>query len=101
MFLIPHSLWRDASSSVQGDDAVRAALGPELLLVVIVAKLCPTLYDPMDCSLPGSSVRRISQARMLGWVACSFSRAKLMRKNGKSLPFLSRDPGRNCFSHPA
>ena len=35
MFLIPHSLWRDASRSVQEDDAVRAALGPELLIVVI------------------------------------------------------------------
>ena len=34
---------------------------------------CPTLYDPMDCSLPGSSVHGISQARVLEWVAISFS----------------------------
>ena len=39
-----------------------------------VAQLCPTLCDPMDCSLPGSSVHRIFQARVLEWVAISFSR---------------------------
>ena len=39
-----------------------------------VAQLCPTLCDPMDCSLPGSSVHRIFQARILEWVAISFSR---------------------------
>ena len=31
---------------------------------------CPTLCDPMDCSLPGSSVHGILQARILEWVAC-------------------------------
>ena len=39
----------------------------------LVAKSCPTLCDPMDCSLPGSSVCRISQARILYWVAISSS----------------------------
>ena len=34
-----------------------------------VAHSCPTLSDPMDCSLPGSSVHRIFQARVLEWVA--------------------------------
>ena len=38
------------------------------------AKLYPTLWDPMDCSPPGSSVHGISQARILQWVAISFSR---------------------------
>ena len=33
-----------------------------------VAQLCPTLSDPMDCSLPGSSNHGIFQARVLGWV---------------------------------
>ena len=37
-------------------------------------QLCPTLCDPMDCNLPGSSVHEIFQARMLEWVAISFSR---------------------------
>ena len=34
----------------------------------------PTLWDPMDCSLPGSSVHGILQARILEWFAISFSR---------------------------
>ena len=40
----------------------------------LVAQSCPTLCDPMDCSPPGSSVHGISQARILEWVAISFSR---------------------------
>ena len=39
-----------------------------------VAKLCLTLCDPMDCSLPGSSAHGILQARIPEWVAISFSR---------------------------
>ena len=39
----------------------------------LVTKPCPT-HDPMGCSLPGSSVHGISQARMLEWVAIPFSR---------------------------
>ena len=35
---------------------------------------CPTLWDPLDCSLPGFSVHRIFQARVLEWVAIAFSR---------------------------
>ena len=38
-----------------------------------VAQLCPTLCDPMDCSLPGSSIHGIFQARVLEWVAIAFS----------------------------
>ena len=36
-------------------------------------QLCPTLSNPMDCSLPGSSVHRIFQARVLEWGAIAFS----------------------------
>ena len=39
-----------------------------------VGQSCPTLCDPMDCSPPGSSAHRLSQARILKWVAISFSR---------------------------
>ena len=39
-----------------------------------VTQSCPTLWDPMDCSLPGSSVHRIFQAKVLEWVAISFPR---------------------------
>ena len=38
------------------------------------AQSCPTLFDPMDCSPPGSSIHRIFQARVLEWGAISFSR---------------------------
>ena len=37
-----------------------------------VAQSCPTLYDPMDRSLPGSPIHGILQARVLEWVAISF-----------------------------
>ena len=38
-----------------------------------VAQSYPTLSDPMDCSLPGSSIHRIFQARVLEWGAIAFS----------------------------
>ena len=38
-----------------------------------VSQSCPTLSDPMDYSLPGSSVHRICQARVLEWGAIAFS----------------------------
>ena len=41
---------------------------------VLVAQLCVTLWDPMDCNLPGSSVHGILQARILEWVAMPSSR---------------------------
>ena len=37
-----------------------------------VAQLCPTLRDPMDCSLPGSSIHRIFQARVLEFLSLDF-----------------------------
>ena len=41
---------------------------------MLVTKLCLTLYDPMDCSLPGSSVYGILQTRISEWVTIPFSR---------------------------
>ena len=46
---------------------------------------CPTLCDPIDGSLPGSSVPGILQARTLEWVAISFSNAWKWKVKGKSL----------------
>ena len=40
----------------------------------LVTKSCPTLWDPVDCSLPGSFLHGILQARILEWVPISFSR---------------------------
>ena len=39
-----------------------------------VIQSCPTLSDPVDCSLPGSCIHGILQARILEWVAISFSK---------------------------
>ena len=41
-----------------------------------VTQSCPTLCDPTDCNLPGSSVHGIFQAQILEWVAISFSKRK-------------------------
>ena len=41
-----------------------------------VAQLCPTLSDPMDYGLPGSSIHGIFQARVLEWGAIAFSNIK-------------------------
>ena len=51
----------------------------QIVVVVLVAKSCPTLHDPMDCSPPGSSVHGISRARILEWVAISWEQSSQMR----------------------
>ena len=48
-----------------------------------VTQLCPTLCDPMDCSLSGSSVHGIFQTRVLEWIAISCSRGSLRPRNQK------------------
>ena len=45
-----------------------------LLWTSEVAQSCLTLWDPMDCSLPGASIHGIFQERVMEWVAISFSR---------------------------
>ena len=45
-----------------------------------VAQSCPTLSDPMDCSLPGSSIHGIFQARVLEWGAIAFSKPYVLNK---------------------
>ena len=53
---------------------------------------CPTLCDPMECSPPGSSLHGILQARVLEWVAISFSRGSSRPKDRTQV---SRIPGRH------
>ena len=61
---------------------------------VLVAQLCPTLCDPMDCSPPGSSVHGILQARILEWIAIQGGRetAGAMLLWGKSVSIVLRSP---------
>ena len=55
-----------------------------------VAQSCPTLSDPMDCNLPGSSVHGVFQAKVLEWVAISFSSNA---GDPGSIPGSGRSPG--------
>ena len=56
---------------------------------VLVAQLCPTLCDPMDCSPPDSSVHGILQARILEWVAIPFSRGSSQPKDRTQVSCIS------------
>ena len=48
---------------------------------VLVAQSCPTLCDPLDCSLPGSSVHRIFQTNILEWIAIHFSTGSFLPRD--------------------
>ena len=56
-------------------------LGYHECVHVWVTQLCLTVCDPMDCSPPGSSVHGILQARVLEWIATSFSRGSSWSKD--------------------
>ena len=64
------------ASPNDADSSMASPTSPAALqkFLTLVAKSYLTLCDPMDCNLAGSSVYRISQARILEWVAISFSR---------------------------
>ena len=53
-------------------------------------KLCLTVCDPMDCSLPGSSVHGILQARILEWAAISFSRGSSQSRGWTDVSCIGR-----------
>ena len=53
-----------------------------LKVKVLVSQSCPTLCDPMGCSLPGSSVHGILQVRILEWVAILFSKGSFQLRDG-------------------
>ena len=54
-----------------------------------VTQLCPPLCNPIDCSLPGFSVHEILQARILGWVAISFSKGSSAIRDGTHISCIS------------
>ena len=65
---------------------------------MLVAQSCPTLCDPIDCSLPGSSVHGILQARILEWVAIAFSR-EIYQTRGLNLGLLCGRQILSSLSH--
>ena len=62
--------------------------------VYSVTKSCPTLCNPVDCSLPGSSVRGIFQVRILQWVAISFSRGRSWLREWTHVPYIDKQGAR-------
>ena len=55
-------------------------------MVKVKVKSCPTLCNPMGCSLPGSSVHGIFQAIVLEWIAISFSRGSSQPRDRTWVP---------------
>ena len=70
---IPISVWRFPCHELVNN------LGG--VCVCVCAQPCPTLWNPMDCSLPGSSVHGILQARLLEWVPIFYSRGSSRRRD--------------------
>ena len=56
---------------------------------VLVTQWCLTLCDPMDYNLPGSSVHGVFQARILEWVAISFSRGSSPPRDENWVSFIA------------
>ena len=66
--------WRDCLKISLSVTWIAVVASVSCLWEYEVTQSCPTLCDPTDCSLPGFSVHGIFQARVLEWVAISFSR---------------------------
>ena len=66
----------------------------ERVCACLVTQTCLTLCDPMDCSLTGFSVHRISQARILEWVAISSSRESSWPRDQTRISYVSFVAGR-------
>ena len=66
---------RDTGSGEKGEDGTDGETSMETytLLLLKSLQLCLTLCDPIDSSLPGSSIHGIFQARVLEWIAIAFS----------------------------
>ena len=60
-----------AYQGIRNRDTISCETGIDINTMCSVTQSCPTLCDLMDCSLPGSSIHRILQARILEWVAIS------------------------------
>ena len=52
-------------------------------------QLCPTLYGPINCSPPGSSVHGVLQARIIEWVAMPFSRGSFWPRDWTHISYIS------------
>ena len=82
------------------DKANSQYLAYKCVYVCVSAQSCLTLCNPIDCSLPGSSVLGISQARILEWVALSFSRGSSQCRDQNRISCISCI-GRQVLYHGA
>ena len=76
----PH-IWAHVTTTGPGHCISGFVVKPDLNHICLVAQSCPTLCDLRDCSLPGSFVHGILQARIQEWVAFPFSRASSQRRD--------------------
>ena len=65
-------------------------LREQIWICCLVTQLCQTLCEPMNCNPPGSSVHGISQARILKWVAISFSKGSFWPRNRTLISCIGR-----------
>ena len=63
-------------------------------VLCLVTQLCPTLCDTVDCSLPGSSVHGVLQARILEWVAMPSSRGSSQPRDRTQVSIMNKALGR-------
>ena len=73
-----------------GKEGKRKDVKRKWIQVCMHARSYLTLCDPLDCSPPGSSVHGIFQARMLEWVAISYSRRSCWHRDWTHIPCISR-----------
>ena len=99
-YLLPMFL-KLISGSESSETLIRLLVPPPGTPESEIAQSCLTLWDPTDCSLPGSSIHGIFQARVLEWVTIPFSRGsswprdhtQISRTVGEPLP--SEPPGKS------
>ena len=75
--------------AVRGWRSIWVPLGASACVICQLLS-CPTLWDPVDVSLPGSSVHGIPQARILTWVAIPFSRGSSQPRDRTHLSYVSK-----------
>ena len=89
--LVPHPYFHNSRCSWEF---------PPLPRTCSATRLCPALCDPMDCSLPGSSVRGTSQAKVLEWVASSSSRGSSWPRDQTLVSYVCSIAGRFSTTVP-
>ena len=78
---VQHNLATEEQQHVEENIFLCVCMNWSVCVCVLVTQLCLTLYDPMDCSPPGFSVREILQTRILEQFAISFSRGSSQPRN--------------------